>query len=431
MERYLAGGFSRLHMPGHKGRGMDFLGEAVRYDLTEVTGLDSLYHPTGAIAGTEAAYTRLFGTAGSLLSAGGSTLCIQAMLALAAGPGERILASRGAHTAAVSAMALLDLRPVWLYPPRHAGGLAEGVTPGQVERALAAQPDIRAVYITSPTYYGVLSDIAGIAAVCRARGVPLLVDNAHGPHLRFLPVSEHPADLGADLCCDSLHKTLPVLTGGALLHVKNPAYLARAKERMALFGSTSPSYLILLSADAALDYLAGPAGEEIARVAAALSRLRELAGARGLAPTAERMDPLRLTLAVPARGGREAFAAQLARHRIEPEYLDDGFCVLMAGGGNTPEDFSRIEALLREAEPGEHRPPAALPRPARAVMTPREAVFAPREPVAPEAAAGRVSSGTVTPCPPGIPLLVPGERIDADFIPVLKNCGISPLYVVK
>ena len=432
--RYLREGRSRFHMPGHKGMPLEGLGDITRYDLTEAGGLDSLYHAAGAIAETEAAFTKLYGTAASFLSAGGSTLCIQAMLALAAAPGSKVLAARGVHTAAVNAMALLDLQPVWIYPEQDAlTGLAGTVSPQAVEAALQKHPDVSAVYITSPTYYGVLSDIAGIKAVCGRYGVPLLVDNAHGAHLKFRTPSLHPVDLGADLCCDSLHKTLPVLTGGALLHVCDERYVRRAKERMALFGSTSPSYLIMLSADAALPYLRDRAGEDIARVSHTISSLSDRARQKGFLTPRGVLEPLRLTLGFSPLGcTAEAFYAHLQSCRIEPEYLGGGYCVLIAGPQNSGEDFRRLREAIDTLPP---QPPLPVPGvrllPAEQVLSPRQAAFRDSGPVPVAQAVGQVAGGMVAPCPPGIPIVIGGERIDRDCAQALKNCGIRTVNVIK
>jgi len=434
VRRYMEAAPARLHIPGHKGTAIPPVGDAARYDLTEVTGLDSLYHPEGPIAGTEARYTRLYGTSGTLLSAGGSTLCIQAMLALACAPGDKLLAARGVHTAAVNAMALLDLHPRWLYPPVDAAtGLALAVTPGAVEEGLAAHPDARAVYLTSPSMFGVISDIKEIGEICRRHGVPLLVDNAHGAHLKFLSPSLHPMDLGADICCDSLHKSLPVLTGGALLHIGNPAFLSGAKERMALFGSTSPSYLILLSMDGALPYLEEQAAEDAAGVSSRMGVLAERARAGGfLLPPGVR-DPFRLTLGFGGLGySREDFAAQLARCRVEPEYLGDQVCVLMAGGPTAPGDYARMERLLELPPKGPPLPVAAFPSsPPRQALPPRQGTFAQTEPVSLDNAAGRVAGSTVTPCPPGIPLVIAGEVLTPELVEALKNSGNFRINVIK
>ena len=235
----------RLHMPGHKGRGE--LGcEAL--DITEVAGADDLACPEGIILESEENTTELFGSRHTFYSTGGSSQCVKAMLHLAyifrpEGATNRVLAARNAHKSFLHGCALLGLEPVWLYPDAPSPLCSCPVSREALERALDAGERPCAVYITSPDYLGGVQDIAALAEVCHARGVPLLVDNAHGAYLKFLAPSRHPLDLGADMCCDSAHKTLPVLTGGAYLHVAKgamAAYEAEARHSLAVFGSSSP-----------------------------------------------------------------------------------------------------------------------------------------------------------------------------------------------
>jgi len=249
---YRQSGVSRLHMPGHKGRGP--LG-CESLDITEIAGADALYQADGIIARSEGSAAALFGTAATFYSTEGSSQCIRAMLYLAvlhATPGGGrpvIVAARNAHQSFVLAAALLDAEIVWLWPEGSPFSLCRcDVSTEQLERVLGALPrPPAAVYVTAPDYLGNAPDVAALAATAHRFGVPLLVDGAHGAYLKFLSHGAHPIDLGADLCCDSAHKTLPVLTGGAYLHVgpQAPADFAEnGKRALALFGSTSPSYLI-------------------------------------------------------------------------------------------------------------------------------------------------------------------------------------------
>ena len=209
VKRYAASEALRLHMPGHKGAGS--LG-VESLDLTEIEGADVLYHEDGILRESQRNATALFGTKKTVYSAEGSSLAIRAMLYLAklAGNGNCILAARNAHKTFMTAAALLDLDVQWLY---SSGSLLScPISTQDLESALQKTKPI-AVYITSPDYLGNVADIQGLAEVCHRYGTYLLVDNAHGAYLHFL--DRHPMDLGADLCCDSAHKTLPVLTGGA------------------------------------------------------------------------------------------------------------------------------------------------------------------------------------------------------------------------
>ena len=212
-------------MPGHKGK--PHLG-CEAGDITEIDGADVLYSACGIIDESERNASDLFHTAHTFYSTEGSSLAIRAMLALvreqSADDRPLILAARNAHKAFVYGCALLDLRVEWLYPQQSHHVCDATITPSQLQKRLAEQTEKPcAVYVTSPDYLGNISDIAGLSAVCDAYGVPLLVDNAHGAYLGFLEPSLHPITLGATICCDSAHKTLPVLTGGAYLHVSSKA----------------------------------------------------------------------------------------------------------------------------------------------------------------------------------------------------------------
>ena len=253
----------RLHMPGHKG--VSLLG-CETSDITEITGADSLYHADGIILESENYASELFGSRHTYYSTEGSSLCIRAILYLikrmsaANGRSPRILAGRNAHKTFITAAALLDMDVDWIYPD-NGSYLSCPIDPDLLDSVLSSYKEKpTAVYVTSPDYLGNVADIGGIAKVCRAHGVILAVDNAHGAYLKFLAESTHPIDLGAHICCDSAHKTLPVLTGGAYMHISKDApelFSREARNALSIFGSTSPSYLILQSLDLANKYISG------------------------------------------------------------------------------------------------------------------------------------------------------------------------------
>lgn len=439
VEAYVKKDTARFHMPGHKGNlpWLDSLaasGGLSQYDVTEADGCDQLYRPESAIAETERKYTKLYQSAASLLSAGGSTLCIQAILALAVRPGQKLVCGRGCHASAINAMAMLDITPAWVFPETDmATGLAEVVTAAQIGEVLDQNPDAAAVYVTSPDYYGMLCDIKAISEVCRAHGVPLLVDNAHGAYLRFLNPSMHPVNLGADMCADSLHKTLPVLTGGAMLHIGNEKYVSDAKRYMSVFGSTSPSYLILLSIDKALEYLLTDFPGKLRPTVGDVKRLEKTAKDAGFLIPAGKCDPMRLVLGFSSMGYTADEFMRLAReYKIEPEMVAEGFAVFMPSPHNRPGDFALLEKFITEL-PKKTALPVKIHKTIRpkSVKNLRCSVFAPLEDIPLDNAIGRVMGSVVVPCPPGIPLAVPGELIDENLILYLKNYGISRLNVVK
>ena len=430
---YAASDAARLHMPGHKGAAV--LGpEAL--DVTEIPGADALYHGGGIIAASEANAAALFGSAKTLYSAEGSSLCIRAMLFLAlqyarlTGKAPRVLAGRNAHSAFLSGAALLDLDVAWLW-----GGelLSCSVSPEALDAALS-ETDCAAVYLTSPDYLGRACDLAALAAVCHRHGALLLVDNAHGAYLHFLPRPRHPLDLGADLCCDSAHKTLPVLTGGAYLHLSKrcpEALPPMAEAAMRLFASTSPSWLILQSLDLCNAALAGDYPRRLAETAARLDALKAALAASGWALCGD--EPLKLTLCPKSRGYTgTALSEALAARGIVCEFADPDFCVCMLSPDNSPENFERLRAALLSLplRPAIADKAPPLPRPER-VLSPREAMLAPFETLPTAACLGRVLAAPTVSCPPAVPILVAGERVDEKALAVFDYYGYTSLDVIK
>ncbi len=432
---YAASGVSRLHMPGHKGIGP--LG-CETFDITEVAGADELYQAAGIIGQSEANASSLFGSGRTVFSTEGSSQCIRAMLYLAltsrtAGAKPVVVAARNVHKAFVYAAALLDLEVVWLYPEGEARSLcACHMTADTVERTLRSL-DVppAAVYLTSPDYLGGQADIAAVAEVCHRNGTLLAVDNAHGAYLRFLPVSMHPLDLGADLCCDSAHKTLPVLTGGAYLHISRRAPAAcreNAKNALALFGSTSPSYLILTSLDLCNRYL-----EEVypALLTDCVKRMDTLrAGLTANRWRVEPTDPLRVTISAPEGGTGTQLANRLRAAKVECEYADRIFLVLMATPDNAQNDLDRVLSAL-----GKNNAPPAISKPlpvaiGQQAMSIRDALFAPHETIPAEEGLGRVCASPMVSCPPAIPIAVSGEVIDFNRVELFRQYNVSTIDVV-
>ena len=433
---YAASGTMRLHMPGHKGvalLGMEPL------DITEVQGADSLYEAEGIIAESEANASTVFGCR-TLYSTEGSSQCIRAMLYLVLlwarqqGRKPLIAAARNAHKTFLTAAALLDLEVDWLYPEKPTSYLSCRLTAEELEEMLQkSQEKPAAVYLTSPDYLGLVADIPGMAEVCHRHGVLLAVDNAHGAYLKFLPTSMHPIDLGADLCCDSAHKTLPVLTGGAYLHLSDrmdAAVGAQAKNALMLFGSTSPSYLILQSLDAAnvrlLDYPA-----HLAKGMPGIAALKERLRRQGFVLYGD--EPLKLTIHAKHYGYTGEQLAELLRQaKIEPEFADPDDLVLMLPAEMNGDTLAQLEEALCRIPP---RPPmaAAAPvfTPGRKRMGIREALFSDSEQLPVEQCVGRILAVPTVGCPPAVPILVCGEEIDAHALSCFAYYGIGECWVVK
>ena len=436
VERYAKSNGLRLHMPGHKGK--SFLG-VEQLDITEIQGADSLYEASGIIARSEENAGKLFGCK-TIYSAEGSSQCIRAMLYLAMlyakGAGEQpiVAAGRNAHKSFLTAAALLDVDVDWLYPEENQGYLSCNLTPAELE-AYFREADRKptAVYLTSPDYLGNMADISGISEVCRRYDILLLVDNAHGAYLKFLPQSLHPMDLGADLCCDSAHKTLPVLTGGAYLHLSdrmNRALGHQAKNAMMLFGSTSPSYLILQSLDAANVYLQDYP-RKLGQLLPEIWELRQKLQQRGYAFCGD--EPLKLTVDAKAYGYRgDELAHLLRRQNIEPEFSDPDYVVLLLSAEADKELLRQLEVTLCEIPP-KRAITEVCPRlkPGKCKLSPREAMLSDAEVLPIRACVGRILAVPTVGCPPAVPILVCGEEIDEYAVACFEYYGMETCCVVR
>ena len=414
--------------------------EIEKYDITEIDGADVLYKASGIIKESEENASRLFGTARTKYSTEGSSLSIRAMLYLTVlyakerGCKPLILAGRNAHQAFLSAVALLDLEVEWLYPKEQESLMSCKITDEQLAERLADMPQKPvAVYITSPDYLGNISDIEGLAAVCHSQDVLLLVDNAHGAYLQFLKESRHPIALGADMCCDSAHKTLPVLTGGGYLHIapNAPELFAKQVERaMNLFASTSPSYLILQSLDAANQYLAEGYREKLAECATYVEGMKKRLQDAGYTLVGD--EPLKLTIATKDYGWRGNIVTQfLAIADMIGEFADQDFVVLML----TPElRFSILESMEAILRAVPRRPPITEKAPtlskAERVCSVREAMFANSEERNVRDCLGQVLASASVSCPPAIPIVVCGERIDEQALQCFAYYGVERCNVI-
>ena len=433
VEKYNKSGMTRAHMPGHKGicpfpSGFD---SAYPYDITEIKNADALFEAEGIIAESEKNASELFGTAETVYSCGGSTASVQTMLAICCGIGGKVIAARNVHRSFINSAALLDLSAEWIYPENSAGIVSGKITPEAVNKAIEAHKGAAAVYITSPDYLGHISDIKGIAEVCHRHGAYLICDNAHGAYTAFLEQPLHPIALGADICCDSAHKTLPVLTGGGYLHIGNAALAGKAKEYMSVFCSTSPSYLILQSLDLCNRYISERIRSDLENTVTKIQRLKD-----ALSPPFEFYgeEPLKITVhtSVSGIGGYDA-AEHFRRYGIEPEYADSCYVVLMLSPFNSDGDFERIYKAFSEMK----MPRIILPEAPSAALrldtavSIREAVFSPCEPINTREAAGRICGRAVTVCPPGIAAAVPGEIISEEAAELLENMGINRINVIS
>ena len=423
----------RMHMPGHKGAGiLGFEG----MDLTEIYGADELFAAEGIIKESEQNASSLFGCP-TYYSTQGSTLCIQTMCTIlcqdakSKGKKPKILAGRNAHRSFIHAAALLDFEIEWLYG--KSDYLSCKIHAEDLEKAIIESLPT-AVYLTNPDYLGNLLDIKALASVCKKYNVLLAIDNAHGAYLRFLKNSLHPIDLGADLCCDSAHKTLPVLTGGAYLHLSeslNQVWKNDVKHFMEYFSSTSPSYLIMASLDAANEVLDTTFRNSLFECIQRVDGLKNTLVQHGY--TILSGEPMKITISTKEFGytGNE-IANLLMECDIYPEFYDSDYIVLMPSPYNTKDDLKRLETCLCGIE----RKPILINKPpkleqSKKAMNVRQALFSSSITLDVSKSLGQVCSSVTVSCPPAILPVIPGEVISESSIEVMKYYGIETVRVVK
>ena len=434
LRNYALSGRIPMHMPGHKRNTERFpslaaLGAGI--DITEIDGFDNLHGAQEILAAAQSRAAALWGSDRSYFLVNGSSCGILAGIRALTRRGDTVLVSRNAHKSVYHAIELCGLRPVFLLPPLDSdSGACLSTPPEAVAAALDAHPDIRLTVLTSPTYEGVVSDVAAIAALLHERGLPLLVDEAHGAHFSLHPAFPASAvSLGADIAVASLHKTLPSLTQTAVLHVRgsrvDPARLAH---QLAVFETSSPSYLFLASIDECVRTLRERPeilDEWAQRLAAFDARL---SGAENLrfpfrsghhAPGVFGFDPSKIFVLSRTADG-ERLAMHLRARGIEPEMVTARGVLLMTGAGDTNAAMEHTAAALLAAPlPGEGTIPSGDPPfPCAApelVVLPEAALERDWEYVETTDAAGRIAAEYLWAYPPGIPFVIPGERIPPHF----------------
>jgi arginine/lysine/ornithine decarboxylase len=310
------------------------------------------------------------------------------------------------------------------------------ITPDELEKRLSElDGDVDGVYITSPDYLGRISDIKGLSEVCGRYSVPLLVDNAHGAYLRFLESSEHPINNGAYMCCDSAHKTLPVLTGGAYLHLSEAAsgLSGCIENMMALMGSTSPSYLILQSLDLCNRYLSDGYKERLATIINRIEALKKELESFGVVVKAS--EPLKLVIGLNESGVLlDSILSALKANNIMAEFYDKENVVFMFTPENTERDFSALLSALLSVSYGNHIDSDGFAfsfANAERILSIKEAVFSAKEIIRVEDAEGRICASPAIICPPAVPPVVSGELISKAAIDCMLHYGIEKIEVVK
>jgi arginine/lysine/ornithine decarboxylase len=405
-------------MPGHK-RNSAFAGAYAKTDITEICGADNLLAPEGIIRGLQRKLAALYGADESFILVNGSTVGIEAAVLYF---GEIIMA-RNSHRSAYGGLILSGAKPMYIYPD-IIDGIVGAIMPRTIEDALDAAPDAAAVFITSPTFEGYCADIAKIAEVVHKRGIPLIVDEAHGAHFGFHPAFPVNATrLGADIVIQSLHKTLPVPGQCSVLHVKGALIDAKKiKDCVNILQTSSPSYFFMAEIERCVELLQTRGLPLFVEYNARLARFREAAAGLKNIRLLTDTEPGKLTFRMTGGISGVGFGKLLRERGIELEMLLPGHAVAMTSVADTDSGFERLLAAVREVDrladgTGSSPDTDAVyrARPRRAAI-PRDAFFAGKTSRALSGAVGRTAGSFVIPYPPGVPLIVPGEIVTEEII---------------
>ena len=449
--KYTSSDVYPMHMPGHK-RNHDIMrGFPVGADITEIDGFDDLQQPQNVLRETSELAAKLYGSDKAFLSVNGSTACILAAIGGMTRRGDRIIMARNCHMSVHNTVAVFGLRPTYIMPCiDEETGVMRDVSPAAVEAALADNRDAKLVVITSPTYEGVVSDVAAISGAAHKHGVPLFVDSAHGAHFGF-SAGFYPSAVaaGADAVAMSLHKTLPALTQCSLLHVSSGiADVEEIQRLLSVFQTSSPSYVLMASIDKCLRTLE-TSGEELFQAyednlasfyitTAHMKNLRMLWNpANDMSARFFAYDPGKLVICTGKTHltGAALMSMLRSKYKIELEMAGLNYALAMTSVCDAADGFRRLaDALIdidsgcKLIENGELRiENEALLLPCQASI-PSDALAMRGKPVSLSYAVGAVSLEYVWAYPPGIPLIVPGEVIDTEtvsYITRMHRSGVS------
>lgn len=446
--QYSSSGYYPMHMPGHK-RNSDFLSMQNPYtlDITEIEGFDNLHHPEGILDEGMQRAADLYGSEHTDYLVGGSTAGILAGIAACTKKGDKILVARNSHKSVYHAIYLNDLIPIYLYPQRESVfGINGGISPRNIEEMLIKHPDIKAVVITSPTYEGVLSDIASICQIVHRYRIPILVDEAHGAHLGFHSGwPKNSIQAKADIVIHSLHKTLPAFTQTGLLHVNSRLVdYEEVKRYLGIYQTSSPSYILMAGIEQCISLLERKRGELFTLYEERLQlfyermiclkhlrilTLNEVKNADGYG-----FDPSKITISVKEAeiNGNQLYNQLLEQYKIQMEMVSSDYVLGITSICDTEEGFQRLGDALLEIDANvkynNNKKSEYSCRTPNVIMSIHEAYEESRESVTLKNSTGRIAAEYVYLYPPGIPLLVPGERISnalIEDINTYKRNGLS------
>ena len=436
-----------FHMPGHKGKNtLINWGDYIPFiDTTEVTGMDNLLEPRGVIQESQENAAKVFGAKATYYGVNGSTGSNYIALATITKPGDKVLVQRNCHKSIYNGMVLNRLTPVYLYPEYNENyNIITGVYPEEIDKILTEQPDIKAVVLTYPNYYGLCSDLKTIADIIHKHNKVLMVDEAHGPHMTFSDKSPISAlQAGADIVIHSTHKTLPSFTQTSLLHVGSDRIdLNKLRDRYQLFTTTSPSYLFTLSNEISIAYMDSQEGREkldwnIEKAKEVTQRLNKVDRVKVFTgdPTDKTIfgiDIAKILISIDGMKGSQIKKKLLSDYNIRLEMSDYYYALAYISPMNTDEDYERLVAAIEDmAKNAPYQEinyiSIEMPEP-KLIMSPAQAYYSHKMQVELKDAIGKVAAAPVIPYPPGVPLIHAGEEFTKaiyDYILLLMENGLE------
>ncbi len=430
-----------FHMPGHK-RNPKFINQDfLSMDLTELAETDNLHQPTGAIEQLQKKFAEIYGADSAFILVNGSTAGITASIAYACKPKDKILMSRNCHKSAYSGLIFSGATPLYVYPEILPNGLEGGINPKQIEKILASEKDIKAVYITSPTYAGICSDISEISKLCRKFDKLLIVDQAHGAHFGLHNSFPHNAiQQGADIVIISLHKTLPTYGQSALVLAGNRVDKNRLSQAINLMQTTSPSYGIMGTLSFFADFLASKKScicfdkyakmtEYVYGELKTCEKIRIMGNEYKGSFSVYEKDISKLVFFTNPKEmtGKMLEEMLITQYKLIPEMSTFNYVLAITGIADTPKGIKRLVKSIKQTDA---KLKLSLTEdytgdfdviPTKQILTPREAFYSQSKIVPLKDSLGKVSAGNVTPYPPGVPILSLGEEITQPKINQIQN----------
>ncbi len=457
LEKYADSDYYPFHMPGHKRNAAGKCGSALEaaygIDITEIDGFDNLHQAQGILRKAQQDAAKLYGAEETFFLVNGSTCGILSAIFAVTQRGDRLLAARNCHRSVYYAVYLQELQVSYLYPDIvKEYGIADAVTPEGVEWLLKEQPDIAAVIITSPTYEGVISDIGKIADITHRYGKPLIVDEAHGAHFGFHEAfPENAVRQGADIVIHSVHKTLPAMTQTSLLHVSGKLVdRERLKRYLKVFQTSSPSYVLMASIDSCMNLMKREGRQLLGQLLnhrnsfakeVAECRYLEIMDRQAASGCCMRvMDPTKVVISIKngELTGQQLYDILRERYHLQLEMAAGSYVLAMLSPMDGPDGLERLARALLEID-GEitvavtDEQEESTLMPLKTMMSIAKAIALSDEkgydyiPV--REAQGRTSAEFINLYPPGIPIAVPGEKIDGSTVKAIDFYLRTGLHV--